>query len=127
MEPNPTDPTSYITGSTLQDINNPIGPKIPGKETKTVGFRCNLDGRVDSYLRWAFSERRHDQRNGRGKQVLDSQRIRPPVNTAGATNLINLGFDNHRDGTVDATLSAASQVWTPQRDVQSFPLRRRDL
>jgi flagellar hook protein FlgE len=50
MEPNPTDPTSYITGSTLQDINIPIGQKIPGKETDTVGFRCNLDGRVDSYL-----------------------------------------------------------------------------
>ncbi len=56
MEPNPTDPTSYITGSTLQDINIPIGQKIPGKQPETVGFRCNLDGRVDSYLPMGVSE-----------------------------------------------------------------------
>ena len=108
MEPNPTDPTSYITGSTLEDINIPIGQKIPGKETDTVGFRCNLDGRVDSYLPMGVL----------GNDVTISGTVagtkfsilnvsESPVNTAGATNFMNLGFDTTNDGTVDFIISAA--------------------
>jgi flagellar hook protein FlgE len=50
MTQDPNDPTRYIQGTTLQDINIPVGQKLPAKETSLVGYRCNLDARVPSYL-----------------------------------------------------------------------------
>ncbi len=102
MEPNPTDPTSYITGSTLEDINIPIGQKIPGRETETVGFRCNLDGRVDSYLPMGVL----------GNDVTISGTvggtkfsIMDVSEGTASTDFIRLGFDTNNDGQLDATAS----------------------
>ena len=50
MTQDPNDPTRYIQGTTLQDVNIPVGQKLPAKETSLVGYRCNLDSRVPSYL-----------------------------------------------------------------------------
>ncbi|MGI6783805.1 MAG: flagellar hook protein FlgE [Aminivibrio sp.] len=50
MSPDPQDPTSYTMGSSLVDINIPVGQKIPANATTLAGFRCNLDSRVQSYL-----------------------------------------------------------------------------
>jgi flagellar hook protein FlgE len=102
MEPNPTDPTSFITGSTLQDINIPIGQKIPGKETETVGFRCNLDGRVDTYLPMGVL----------GNDVTISGTVAGSKFTimdvsegTASTDYIHLGFDTDNDGQPDASAS----------------------
>ncbi len=50
MTQDPNDPARYIQGTTLQNINIPVGQKLPAKETSLVGYRCNLDARVPSYL-----------------------------------------------------------------------------
>nr|WP_321500090.1 flagellar hook-basal body complex protein [uncultured Dethiosulfovibrio sp.] len=45
-----------IWGSTLDDINIPLGKKMEAKATSTVGYRCNLDSRVDPYLPFGIPE-----------------------------------------------------------------------
>ncbi len=50
MIQDPNDPLNYIQDSTLENINIPMGQKLPAKETSLVGYRCNLDSRVDSYI-----------------------------------------------------------------------------
>lgn len=45
-----------IWGSTLDDINIPLGKKMEAKATSTVGYRCNLDSRVDPYLPFGVPE-----------------------------------------------------------------------
>lgn len=50
MSADPLDPTTFNMGSTLTNINIPVGQKIPAKATELAGFRCNLDSRVSSYL-----------------------------------------------------------------------------
>ena len=102
MEPNPTDPTSYITGSTLQDINIPIGQKIPGKETETVGFRCNLDGRVDSYLPMGVLG---NDVTISGTVAGTKFSIMDVSEGATSTAFISLGFDTNNDGQLDTTAS----------------------
>lgn len=102
MEPNPTDPTSYITGSTLQDINIPIGQKIPGKETKTVGFRCNLDGRVDSYLPMGVLGNDVTISGTVGGSKFS---IMDVSEGATSTAFISLGFDTDNDGQLNETAS----------------------
>ncbi|HPQ37016.1 MAG TPA: flagellar hook-basal body complex protein, partial [Synergistaceae bacterium] len=37
MEQDPNDPTRFIRGTTLQDINIPVGQKLPARETSIVG------------------------------------------------------------------------------------------
>ena len=102
MEPNPTDPTSYITGSTLEDINIPIGQKIPGKETDTVGFRCNLDGRVDSYLPMGVLG---NDVTISGTVAGTKFSIMDVSEGTASTDYIRLGFDTDNDGQLDATAS----------------------
>ena len=102
MEPNPTDPTSYITGSTLEDINIPIGQKIPGKETDTVGFRCNLDGRVDSYLPMGVLG---NDVTISGTVAGTKFSIMDVSEGATSTAFISLGFDTNNDGQLDTTAS----------------------
>ncbi len=55
MEPDPTDPTRFIQGSSLGNIKIPVGQKLPAKATSLVGYRCNLDSRVRSYLPTGFT------------------------------------------------------------------------
>ena len=47
-------PGHFITSAALSDVHIPLGQKIPGQTTTTVGFRCNLDSRVGSYLPAGF-------------------------------------------------------------------------
>ncbi|MDI9391268.1 MAG: flagellar hook-basal body complex protein, partial [Synergistota bacterium] len=54
MEVDPNDPTRYIVGTDLQGINIPVGQKLEAMATTLVGFRCNLDSRVGSYLPFGF-------------------------------------------------------------------------
>jgi flagellar hook protein FlgE len=54
MEVDPNDPTRYIAGTDLQGINIPVGQKLEAMATTLVGFRCNLDSRVGSYLPFGF-------------------------------------------------------------------------
>jgi len=54
MEVDPNDPTRYIAGTDLQGINIPVGQKLEAMATTLVGFRCNLDSRVSSYLPFGF-------------------------------------------------------------------------
>lgn len=39
-----------VWGTDLSDINIPLGKKMEAKATTTVGYRCNLDSRVDPFL-----------------------------------------------------------------------------
>lgn len=50
METDPADPTKYIKGASLSDIKLQIGAKMEANPTSVVGFKCNLDGRVGTYL-----------------------------------------------------------------------------
>ncbi len=54
MEVDPNDPTRYIAGTDLQGINIPVGQKLEAMATTLIGFRCNLDSRVGSYLPFGF-------------------------------------------------------------------------
>jgi flagellar hook protein FlgE len=50
MSLDPNDPTRYVQGSTLENINIPVGRKLEPRETTIAGFRCNLDSRAPTYL-----------------------------------------------------------------------------
>ncbi|MCF7935522.1 MAG: flagellar hook-basal body complex protein [Synergistales bacterium] len=50
MEEDSQNPGSYISTGQLSSISMPLGSKQPGEETSLVGFRCNLDSRLDMYL-----------------------------------------------------------------------------
>ncbi len=54
LETDPNDPTRYIKGTQLVDMNIPVGQKLPAQATTLTGFRCNLDSRVDAYLPMGF-------------------------------------------------------------------------
>ena len=54
VEVDPNDPTRYIVETDLQGINIPVGQKLEAMATTLVGFRCNLDSRVGSYLPFGF-------------------------------------------------------------------------
>ena len=50
MKQDPTNPMKYITDASLGDIELQIGSKMEARETTVVGYRCNLDSRVGTYL-----------------------------------------------------------------------------
>jgi len=50
MVDDPLNPGQKVVGSDLQNINIPVGQKLPAKATTTVGFRCNLDSRAATVL-----------------------------------------------------------------------------
>lgn len=54
LETDPNDPTRYVKGTQLVDMNIPVGQKLPAQATTLTGFRCNLDSRVDAYLPMGF-------------------------------------------------------------------------
>ncbi|HRV70994.1 MAG TPA: flagellar hook-basal body complex protein [Thermovirgaceae bacterium] len=55
MSDDPLNPGNKIVGTSLNDINIPVGQKIPAKATTTAGFRCNLDSRVGTILPMGLS------------------------------------------------------------------------
>ena len=50
MVQDPANPTRYIQDASLGEIRLLIGDKMEAKETSLVGFKCNLDSRVNTYL-----------------------------------------------------------------------------
>ncbi len=55
MSPDPADPSSFIMDGDLSSVNIPMGQKLEAKKTELVGYRCNLDSRVDEYLPMGMS------------------------------------------------------------------------
>ena len=55
MYDDPLNPGTKIVGTDLQDINIPVGQKLPSKATTTAGFRCNLDSRSENVLQMGLS------------------------------------------------------------------------
>lgn len=55
MSPDPSDPRNFIMDGDLSPVNIPMGQKLEAKKTELVGYRCNLDGRVDEYLPMGMS------------------------------------------------------------------------
>ncbi|MEA3284710.1 MAG: flagellar hook-basal body complex protein [Synergistota bacterium] len=55
MSVDPNDPTRYEMDGDLSSVNIPMGQKLEAKKTELVGYRCNLDGRVDEYLPMGMS------------------------------------------------------------------------
>jgi len=50
MVQDPVNPMNYIQDGALSDIKLKIGSKMEAKETSLVGFRCNLDSKVGTFL-----------------------------------------------------------------------------
>jgi flagellar hook protein FlgE len=57
MTDDPLNPGQKVVGSELQNINIPVGQKLPAKATTTVGFRCNLDSRASTVLPMGLSSK----------------------------------------------------------------------
>lgn len=55
MTEDPLNPGEMVTSTELSDLNIPVGQKLPAQATSTVGFKCNLDGRVDTVLPMGFN------------------------------------------------------------------------
>ena len=55
MVQDPANPMNYIQDGQLGDIQLKIGDKIEAKETNLVGYKCNLDSRVPTYLPFGIS------------------------------------------------------------------------
>ena len=50
MVQDPSNPMNYIQGASLGDIRLQVGAKMEANETTVVGYRCNLDSTVGTYL-----------------------------------------------------------------------------
>ena len=55
MVQDPSNPMKYIQDAQLGDIKILVGSKMEAKETNIVGYRCNLDSRVGTYLPFGIS------------------------------------------------------------------------
>lgn len=102
MTQDPNDPTRYIQGTTLQDINIPVGQKLPAKETSLVGYRCNLDARVPSYLPTGFTLQGTTQTttiNGVEYSITFDEEGGTPVEGVGS-QFMRIDFENPSTGVV---------------------------
>ncbi|KUK40278.1 MAG: Flagellar hook-basal body protein [Synergistales bacterium 54_24] len=89
VEVDPNDPTRYIVGTDLQGINIPVGQKLEAMATTLVGFRCNLDSRVGSYLPFGF-----EGENITFNPVINGQEVQIGFSEGDdATGFINVTFE----------------------------------
>ncbi|MCR4817958.1 MAG: flagellar hook-basal body complex protein [Fretibacterium sp.] len=56
MEKDPINPSEYVRGSSLSDVNIPLGKKLEPNATTEVKFQCNLDSRSEAYLPYGFAD-----------------------------------------------------------------------
>ncbi|MDI3532556.1 MAG: flagellar hook protein FlgE [Synergistaceae bacterium] len=90
VEVDPNDPTRYIAGTDLQGINIPVGQKLEAMATTLVGFRCNLDSRVGSYLPFGF-----EGENITFNPVINGQEVQIGFSEGDdATGFINVTFED---------------------------------
>ena len=90
VEVDPNDPTRYIAGTDLQGINIPVGQKLEAMATTLVGFRCNLDSRVGSYLPFGF-----EGENVTFNPVINGQEVQIGFSEGDdATGFINVTFED---------------------------------
>lgn len=64
MERDPLNPTKFIRGSELSDINIPTGKKMEPRATSLVDFQCNLDSRSSAYLPYGFPDLPYNEQCG---------------------------------------------------------------
>ena len=64
MERDPLNPTKFIRGSELSDINIPMGKKMEPRATSLVDFQCNLDSRSSAYLPYGFPDLPYNEQCG---------------------------------------------------------------
>lgn len=89
VEVDPNDPTRYIVETDLQGINIPVGQKLEAMATTLVGFRCNLDSRVGSYLPFGF-----EGENVTFNPVINGQEVQIGFSEGNdATGFINVTFE----------------------------------
>jgi len=89
VEVDPNDPTRYIVETDLQGINIPVGQKLEAMATTLVGFRCNLDSRVGSYLPFGF-----EGENVTFNPVINGQEVQIGFSEGDdATGFINVTFE----------------------------------
>jgi flagellar hook protein FlgE len=55
MVQDPSNPMKYIQDAQLGEIEIKVGAKMEARETCVVGYRCNLDSRVGTYLPFGIS------------------------------------------------------------------------
>ena len=91
-----SDPTKYIQTSTLTDIEIPMGQKMEPNATTTVGYRCNLDSRVDPYLPLGVPDGMEMNVTLLGKAYTASV-----SEGEEASSFLVLRLENQADGTVD--------------------------
>jgi len=110
MSQDPNDPTRFVKGTTLENINIPVGQKLPPKETSVVGYRCNLDSRVDSYIPTGFTLQGTTQTTVMGGvqyEVSFSEedgQTAAPTWTTGGVNFITMTFTAPDGTTEDLTM-----------------------
>ncbi|MCR5346970.1 MAG: flagellar hook-basal body complex protein [Fretibacterium sp.] len=56
MEKDPINPSEYVRGSTIENVNIPLGKKLDPNATTEVKFQCNLDSRSEAYLPYGFAD-----------------------------------------------------------------------
>ncbi|QTX31661.1 flagellar hook-basal body complex protein [Aminithiophilus ramosus] len=91
-----SDPTKYVQTSTLADIEIPMGQKMEANATTTVGYRCNLDSRVDPYLPLGVPDGMEMNVTLLGEAYTASV-----SEGEEASNFLVLRLENQADGTVD--------------------------
>ena len=98
-------------GTDLSDINIPMGQKIPAKETSVVGYRCNLDSRVDPYLPMGVPEGvmmtttidgvKHTVEVFEGDEASDFITVRLTNDTDGSVETFKMEFDGVQQSDAD--------------------------
>lgn len=85
-----------VYGSDLKDINIPLGRKMEANATSTVGYRCNLDSRVGSYLPLGIPEG-----VSFSAELLGTEYTVDIAEGEEVSDFINIRLTNDADGTVE--------------------------
>jgi len=103
------------TGSELSDINIPIGRKMEAKATSTVGYRCNLDSRVDPYLPLGIPDGVKFS-----SEILGSEYTISVAEGEDVSDFINIRLENEADGSVDTLRFSFEGVEQSSHDESTY-------
>ncbi|MCF4113988.1 MULTISPECIES: flagellar hook-basal body complex protein [Dethiosulfovibrio] len=103
------------TGSELSDINIPIGRKMEAKATSTVGYRCNLDSRVDPYLPLGIPDGVKFS-----SEILGSEYTISVAEGEDVSDFINIRLENEADGSVETLRFSFEGVQQSSHDESTY-------
>ncbi|MEA3283794.1 MAG: flagellar hook-basal body complex protein, partial [Synergistota bacterium] len=103
------------TSSELSDINIPIGRKMEAKATSTVGYRCNLDSRVDPYLPLGIPDGVKFS-----SEILGSEYTISVAEGEDVSDFINIRLENEADGSVETLRFSFEGVQQSSHDESTY-------